>query len=803
MTSARPAVSSKPARPRHLGRSALIGVTAAAVACAPLLGVATATPAAAAESVCAVLDDPIHLAADPSTGRTLLSPWQGEIDDAARHGFTEDLGVAMYASLTPAEGLRPVYRMYQPASATFLWTMSDSERASAERHYGFETQKVDFYASPAALDCTAGVVRFDRYSEGARRYALTANETHVDRYEDAGWGGGGARFFAGPADADQAARPAPAPKPEPAPAPKPEPAPAPKPGPAPAPKPAPEQPVGTPADLVGRVPSAADVGAGRVGSASYPVPSGALFVAPNGNDSAAGTAGAPLRSLERAVERVRPGQTIVLRGGVYNSQVKFFTAGVTIQNYPGEEVWLDGSLPVGGFTRNGQGDYQARWTHEFIPAQSFSGEPGTGYFAFVGEHNKMAAWPDQVFLGGRQLWQVESNPGPGEFARDYDRDLVILGEDPGGREVRASSKEQAMFLGGADTTVRGIGIRRYASGLKSLGTVYSMGGNLTIENVVVEDSASTALNLSQLGRGDGHVVRDTTITRAGMVGIAGNGLDDGVVERNLIVDANWAGFNSAPNAAGMKIGRTQDVTIRNNVITGTGSSGIWLDESVAGFRVTGNRVTDGSSWGVMAELSGDGVIAENWLVGNDSGINLYDVSDVDVVNNLVDDVQDIAVIVHQDDRRHADPNAVGHDPRFPAGTDPRITWYVDDVNVHNNVFGSTSPEPWFAVQVRDTSRERAAAQMGVSFQGNAFVPRTGTKPLVGWGDARGDFTHYRTLDAWQAAQGAHSSNNRTAPDGSAADLDDWAAKNLPVVSWPGKALEELGLSTSPGYRSLN
>ena len=287
-----------------------------------------------------------------------------------------------------------------------------------------------------------------------------------------------------------------------------------------------------------------------------------------------------------------------------------------------------------------------------------------------------------------------------------------------------------------------------------------------------------------------------------MVGIVGNGIDDGLIERTHIVDANWAGFNAAPNSAGMKILRTQDVTVRDNVVEGTASSGIWFDESVAGFRATGNRVTGGTSWGIMAELSGDGVIADNWLVDNREGINLYNVSDVDVVNNLVEGTADASIIVRQDDRRHADPNAVGHDPRFPAGTDPRITWYVDDVNVHNNVFGSTSPEPWFAVQVRDTSRERAAAQMGVSFQGNAFVPRTGTKPLVGWGDARGDFTHYRTLDAWQAAQGAHSSNNRTAPDVAAAELDSWAAANLPVVSGPGKALGDLGLSTSPGYRPL-
>lgn len=42
-----------------------------------------------------------------------------------------------------------------------------------------------------------------------------------------------------------------------------------------------------------------------------------LFVAPNGNDSAAGSSQRPLRTLQRAVDRARPGTTVYVRRGRY------------------------------------------------------------------------------------------------------------------------------------------------------------------------------------------------------------------------------------------------------------------------------------------------------------------------------------------------------------------------------------------------------------------------------------------------------------------------------------------------------
>ncbi|MEV4510150.1 right-handed parallel beta-helix repeat-containing protein [Dactylosporangium sp. NPDC049525] len=73
-----------------------------------------------------------------------------------------------------------------------------------------------------------------------------------------------------------------------------------------------------------------------------------LYVAPNGNDAAAGTLAAPLRTIQRAVDLARPGTTIALRGGTYTptSNIQLTKSGTaaapyTITNHAGEHVLLD------------------------------------------------------------------------------------------------------------------------------------------------------------------------------------------------------------------------------------------------------------------------------------------------------------------------------------------------------------------------------------------------------------------------------------------------------------------------------
>ena len=81
----------------------------------------------------------------------------------------------------------------------------------------------------------------------------------------------------------------------------------------------------------------------------------AIYVSPNGDDQAAGTLAAPVRSLGHAVELARqtPQHTVELRGGVYRlSSPLALTAadsGLTLSGHAGEQATLSGGVKLSGW----------------------------------------------------------------------------------------------------------------------------------------------------------------------------------------------------------------------------------------------------------------------------------------------------------------------------------------------------------------------------------------------------------------------------------------------------------------------
>ena len=69
------------------------------------------------------------------------------------------------------------------------------------------------------------------------------------------------------------------------------------------------------------------------------------FVAANGSDANPGTLARPFATLYRAYQAVAPGDTVNIRGGVYQTLISWnkggsATAPITIQAYHGEDVTL-------------------------------------------------------------------------------------------------------------------------------------------------------------------------------------------------------------------------------------------------------------------------------------------------------------------------------------------------------------------------------------------------------------------------------------------------------------------------------
>ncbi|NLZ64661.1 MAG: DUF1565 domain-containing protein, partial [Lentisphaerae bacterium] len=72
-----------------------------------------------------------------------------------------------------------------------------------------------------------------------------------------------------------------------------------------------------------------------------------FYVANNGADTAVGTREAPWRTVAKAMQVARAGDTVFVRTGTYNEQIFLRASGepgrpLTLRNAPGEKVWLEG-----------------------------------------------------------------------------------------------------------------------------------------------------------------------------------------------------------------------------------------------------------------------------------------------------------------------------------------------------------------------------------------------------------------------------------------------------------------------------
>jgi Right handed beta helix region len=115
------------------------------------------------------------------------------------------------------------------------------------------------------------------------------------------------------------------------------------------------------------------------------------FVAPNGNDSNPGTIDQPFLTIQHCATAVSPGWTCLVRAGTYRETVSP-NSGITISAYNFEQVTVDGSDPVTGWTLYQGSIYEA-------PVAMNSGDTNQ---VFVGRNMMTEArWPN-----GNDLFHV-------------------------------------------------------------------------------------------------------------------------------------------------------------------------------------------------------------------------------------------------------------------------------------------------------------------------------------------------------------------------------------------------------------
>ncbi|MGY1773479.1 right-handed parallel beta-helix repeat-containing protein [Blastococcus sp. SYSU D00813] len=501
-------------------------------------------------------------------------------------------------------------------------------------------------------------------------------------------------------------------------------------------------------------------GAAPLGSRQDAVPAGALHVAPTGDDAAAGTAAAPLRTVARALETAPDGATVVLAAGTYHERVTLPEGrALTLQAAPGAEVWFDGTREVTGWVADGPVWRLEGWTAEFDSSPTYTeGAPdGTEEgFTFVDPAHPLAAHPDMLFVDGVAQRQVAGRAEvvPGTFAVDEARDRLWLGTDPTGRAVRASDLDVALTVLGAGSTVRGLGFRGYATSVPQKGTVRVTARGVTVEDVVVSDNATQGLFVGGRGQGEDVVVRDVTVERNGLIGLESSYADGLLVDGLRAVGNNTERFNAAPVSGGAKLGRARGLTVRDSVFADNLGTGLWFDESVFDATVTGNDVLRNTANGLAFEISSRAVLADNLVVGNGrTGIKVNNAAGVEVWGNTVAGNGERPLWVVQDERLASDLDVPGHDPRQEL-PDPTVTWVLGQVTVGGNVVGGAQGSGCL-VCVEDRGLLRTAGEIGLTLTGNAYLVAGPGDPaaVVTWPEGAAAPVPYPTVAAFRAATG--------------------------------------------------
>jgi hypothetical protein len=142
----------------------------------------------------------------------------------------------------------------------------------------------------------------------------------------------------------------------------------------------------------------ATTGAGVQSSRSGTV----LYVSTSGSDTNAGTSlRAPLRTIQKAVDIAKPGDTVMVRGGTYRETVSTSRSGtangrIMIRNYQNEAVTVSGTDPIPGrWTAVGNEVYRAPmpWNYHF---ENESADYNSNQVFHDGRMMELARWPNQT-----------------------------------------------------------------------------------------------------------------------------------------------------------------------------------------------------------------------------------------------------------------------------------------------------------------------------------------------------------------------------------------------------------------------
>ena len=505
---------------------------------------------------------------------------------------------------------------------------------------------------------------------------------------------------------------------------------------------------------IGAVGALALVSAGLIAVPALAAPVATIHVSQaSGSDANDGSAERPFATLGAALKAAPSGATVEVASGTYREGELSTSKKLTITAGKGQQVSLNGADIVTDWNDNGDGTYSSARSDfvRFSHVSTVNANPAV---------EGMAAYPEQVFVDGKELTQVadRSEVGPGTFwvndpdpvtlvnpqnnrqgynVKPHTGVSYVLGDNPSGHTVEVVQHHRSLTLGGEGSVFNGFTVEKYSPlqqwdykdpeiGTLTGGVMFFVGAkNVSVTNNTFQYSAmGTALGLTNA---DGSTVSGNTITHTGGVGFGINRSSDISVEHNTWSMNNQAGFIVDNCGAFCTIGDTKITHVDGvryafnthdyseagynhndpNVDSPRRLIGVWFDEGVINSEIVGNHFINVGKSAIFDEVSSGNIIASNIVENSFEGIVLSGTDSDKIFNNTI--VDTLSPMVIREDTRYDGCNA-----RNKAGecTAPEkwsgehgLTWNATDNQIYNNVLtkstNSKKDDPWrYSVMLR-------------------------------------------------------------------------------------------------------
>lgn len=471
-----------------------------------------------------------------------------------------------------------------------------------------------------------------------------------------------------------------------------------------------------------------------------PLSANQLIVDPAGdNASARGTPDHPFKTISAAAAQAQPGDTVLVRDGLYRERVVPVTSGT-----PGAPITFRSEHPQRAIVR-GSEVWRPTWTafqksqHIVFAAWDanlFGPDPNPFLLAYNEDWKAGPAAParpqsaspfpltlGQVFLAGRPLRQctnledLELTPNSWMSAPDGSGLLAHFANQPAESiEITVRNRIFAPLQRGlAYITVEGFTFEHCANQLPSPdnGAVSTRSGHhWIIRDNLVRQAGTIGIEMGSEGwtvtavEGEApkatriilahhNLVEHNRVEYCGLTGIMGWNIANCVVRGNIVEHNNALGFSPARGVlvwcmAGIKLLGVKNVLVEGNLVRDNECFGIWIDNGYRNCRITRNVVFNNFRAGIFIELglthtpnnpADDALLDNNIVAGtrNGDGIYCHDSPGVTVAHNLIAENAGFGVRLRSISDRVAHLNA-----------STEVLSEISDETIRNNIFSSNA-----------------------------------------------------------------------------------------------------------------